>query len=455
MTERLSQPNVLIPFGLLGSAVLVGLLAGYDPRVALAAVLGGAFVILVVNDLTVGMGLMAFLSSLDGVPALGGGAISAPKLVGVLLGVSWIATLTARRDPQLLDRRPGLSYVLVLFWAWSAISLVWVEDMPEALDSLTRYAPNLILVAIAYAAVRSDRQLLAVVAAMIGGILVSALLSVLAPGAVTSDGERAAGLAGGANELGAAMVVGVVLCAALAATRWRAPLVRPTLVGGAALCMFALLLSLSRGGLVALGAALVTAILVAGRWRAKAIVAGAVLVVVAVVYFGAFASLPARERVLEVGGGTGRSDIWTVGARMVEDRPLLGVGAGNFNIASIHYLLEPGTITQDEFIISQPKVAHNTLLEVIAEIGIPGLVLFLGIVGASLLGMLRAARIYERVDDLNMEVMMRALFVATVGYLVAGLFISANYSKMLWLLIALGPAAQAVAGRRRRSSSST
>lgn len=455
MTERLSQPTFLLPLGLLGFATMIGLLAGYDPKIAIAAVLGGAFVILVVNDLTVGMGLMAFLSSLDGVPALGGGAISGPKLVGVLLGVSWIATLTTRRDPQLLDRRPGLSYVLVLFWAWSAISLVWVEDMPEAVDSLTRYAPNLVLVAIAYAAVRSDRQLVAVVGATIAGILVSAMLSVAAPGAVSSDGERAAGLAGGANELGAAMVVGVVLCAALAAMRWRHPLVRPVLMGGAGLALFALLLSLSRGGLVALGAALVTGIAVSGRWRGRATLAGIGVVLAAVVYFGAFASLPARERVLEAGSGTGRSDIWTVGSRMVEDRPLLGVGAGNFNVASIHYLLEPGTIKEDEFIISQPKVAHNTPLEVLAEIGVPGLVFFSIILGAALLGMLRAARIYERLGDTNMEVMMRALFVALVGYLVAGLFISANYSKLLWLLIALGPAAQAVAERRLRSSTST
>ena len=71
---------------------------------------------------------------------------------------------------------------------------------------------------------------------------------------------------------------------------------------------------------------------------------------VCLIYFSLFAALPARERVTDLSGGTGRTDLWTVGWRMVQDRPLLGVGVGNFQNASIHYLLRPGAIQRDDLI---------------------------------------------------------------------------------------------------------
>ena len=61
--------------------------------------------------------------------------------------------------------------------------------------------------------------------------------------------------------------------------------------------------------------------------------------------------------------------------------------------------------------------------------------------------MLAAAREFERKQHVESEVLARALFVAMIGFLVAGLFISSNYSKLLWLLLALGPATLAVARR--------
>ena len=83
-------------------------------------------------------------------------------------------------------------------------------------------------------------------------------------------------------------------------------------------------------------------------------------------------------------GGTGRVDIWTVGWRMVEHNTLNGVGSGNFSTSSIHYLLEPGVIKRDDFIVSTPKVAHNTYLQILAELGVVGFVLWITILGFSL-----------------------------------------------------------------------
>ena len=62
---------------------------------------------------------------------------------------------------------------------------------------------------------------------------------------------------------------------------------------------------------------------------------------------------------------------------MFEDNPIRGVGLGSFEKSSIHYVLEPGTLARSDQIIDSPKVAHNTYLRSLAELGVVGLLLML------------------------------------------------------------------------------
>ena len=154
-------------------------------------------------------------------------------------------------------------------------------------------------------------------------------------------------------------------------------------------------------------------------------------------------------------GGTGRVDIWKVGWRMVEAEPLHGVGAGNFQIVSIHYLLEPGALKRDDFIVETPKVAHNVYLGLLAELGIVGLTLFMCLVISLIACSLRAAQLFRDNENLQMEVMARAQLVGVFGLLAALFFSSDEFKKQLWLLLSLGPAllaiAQAEAAERQRT----
>jgi O-antigen ligase len=178
--------------------------------------------------------------------------------------------------------------------------------------------------------------------------------------------------------------------------------------------------------------------------------AGAVVVAVCtVVFYLAFVPAASRDRLTAGDGGTGRTDIWTVGWRMVEAHPLLGVGAGNFQTASIHYVLRPGSLPRDDLIVERRLVAHNTYLHVLAELGVVGLALFLAIVVFSLRSALLAARHFARRGNLGMELLSRALLVSLVGILAADFFVSGQFSKQLWLLIALGPALLGVAQREQ------
>jgi len=439
VTETTDLPTRLLGAGLLGSALLMGVLAGVNPALAIGVTFGLVLLVIAMANLTAGICLLAFLTFLDTIlPADAQGALSVSKLVGLVLVLSWFALITAgerdRREQVFIP--PAFLFVLICFVGWAALSAAWAEDTGAAIDATTRYLPNAMLFLIVFAGVRTRKQLLWVVGSLVVGAVVAAVYGMVA-GAPQDDPGRVA--IGNANETAASLVMGGTLAAALAFTLRGKPVLRLLTAIAVPLCVFAVFLTLSRGGLVALGASLVAAIVVAGRRRGVVLGVAAAAVLATIIYFGAFASVEARGRILELEGGTGRTDIWTVGWRMAQDQPLLGVGAGNFPVASIHYLLEPGALMRTDFIVDNPKVAHNTYLNVLAELGLVGLALFLAIVALPMWWAARAVGFAALAGDRQLEVLARAMVVVIVGLLAADFFGSRQYSKQLWLLLSLCP----------------
>jgi O-antigen ligase len=148
--------------------------------------------------------------------------------------------------------------------------------------------------------------------------------------------------------------------------------------------------------------------------------------------------------------GSGRTDIWRMGWRMVEAHPVTGVGSGNFSVSTIDYLLRPGATQRAIYIVDQPKVAHNIYLEVLAELGVLGLTLFGLIVAASVRSVLAAARASGRRADRESELLSRGLLLALLAMLVAAFFSSELFSKQLWILLALAIAMRSFAEDGRR-----
>ncbi|MDX6733485.1 MAG: hypothetical protein QOC54_3433 [Baekduia sp.] len=450
MVARLRTSPVPLPLIALAAAaaVLVGGVSGVKPVYGVAVAFGLVFVLVVVGDLMLGVYAMVLFAFLETLSQFGG--LSVAKVVGVVLAVSWLAVIgSGRRDiPNLLVDRPGLSYLLLLFVGWTAASVIWAPVQGDAVTSVTRYALNAVLIPIIYTAVRDRRDATRLLAVVVGGAAVAAISGIVSAPGTAADATRATGTVGDANELAAALVIGMAVSAAFAVNRHVASPWRLLSVLAAGLCLLGILLSLSRGGLLGLAAAVVVAIFVAGRWRPQVMAGATAVVVMAVGYFALFASLPAKERVTNVGGGTGRVDLWTVGWRMVQDHPVRGVGTGQFQTSSVHYLLQPGAIQRGDFILSQPKVAHNTYLNILSELGVVGTALFGAVLLFSLGCLLLAARELRADGDERLEILVRGLLAGVGGYLVTLLFISENYAKLLWVVLALGPAMLAVVRTR-------
>lgn len=448
--QRIRSPQLPLIAASASLAIVVGGLSGLEPRLGLLAALGVIFVALVLTNLQIGFMAMILFAYLEVLTVLGG--VSLAKVAGALIVVAWLAVASTRgREARnFFTEHAGLTYLVVAFLGWNLISVAWADSSGLVLESVTRYALNAALIPIAFTAVRDRRDGVHVLVALIVGACIGAVSAIAGPSSAEAAG-RATGTVGDPNELAAGLLVGLAVAVAFVVNRHITLWLRVLSLAAAGLCLAGILFSLSRGGLIGAAAALLFAVLLGGRWRGRVVLICGMVAVLAAGYFAVFASLPARERVLNIGGGggTGRLDLWTVGWRMVEAHPLNGVGSGQFANSSVHFLLRPGLIENGGFILSTPKVAHNTYLNIISELGIVGGGLFIAILvvcaGCLPLAMARA----RDAGDERMEILLRGLTVGVGGYLVTLFFISQNYAKLFWILLALGPAMLAVVSARR------
>jgi O-antigen ligase len=99
-------------------------------------------------------------------------------------------------------------------------------------------------------------------------------------------------------------------------------------------------------------------------------------------------------------------------------------------------------------LVDEPNFVHNTYLQLFAEGGIVALALFLAVVLSCLGAARRAAELFARSRARALEILARAVLVAMIGMLAAGMFLSAALDPRLWVLLALGPALLGVASSR-------
>jgi O-antigen ligase len=200
---------------------------------------------------------------------------------------------------------------------------------------------------------------------------------------------------------------------------------------------FAVFLSQSRGGLLALTVMAVLAWFNSSH-KSK-LLAGFVAAL-----FLMFAIAPGQmiERIqqIQVAGQAdtgaevstrGRVELAKAGIGMMEAHPLFGVGLGQFKSLEFHYNPMLADVAQE------PKIAHDTYVQLGAEGGIPTLALYLAI----LMLTLSTCRSAQKVPGVPEEFSILALSfqIGLIGIVVAEFFLTAQYIKEVWVLISLAP----------------
>jgi O-antigen ligase len=216
--------------------------------------------------------------------------------------------------------------------------------------------------------------------------------------------------------------------------------------GIAGLVLLAILLTQSRGGFIGLivDVVVMTFLLPVarrGKLQFRASTSGVVARVALLSLIGlvVWQSLPQTTRarlgtITELGSDYnskvsegGRLAIWTRNLPLVLNRPW-GYGAGAFEAVD------------GRFAGGQYRAPHNTLLQALIELGIPGFLLFVSTIVSSL-RYLRLPQDRERDTTIAAQdeprAFARGLVIGWVGLCLCGFFLSELYSNVLWTFVTL------------------
>jgi len=189
----------------------------------------------------------------------------------------------------------------------------------------------------------------------------------------------------------------------------------------------ALLLGASRGGFLGLVAACLVLI-----WRSRRRGRYAAVTIVLAGAIG-LAPISPLQRLLHPRQGDtqaveNRENAWRAGFRMVEAHPLTGIGLGAFKAMMLAYA---DTEARRAF------VAHNTYLEVAAEMGLPSLLVFLALLFFSYRSLRRTWEYASRHGPPLVRHAALGLEAGLAGSCVAVFFISGESVKLFWFAIFL------------------
>ena len=361
---------------------------------------------------------------------------------------SGLAIVCVALDPGALSR---LNTALGVGTSWCVLGiLVWaVLGVPTSLwpgGSVGIIRTILVKVVLMYfvviAAVRHPRDVQRLAGAYVGSVMLYAVMVLVRfrgdPGAIRIHGLYDYD----SNDFATLVASTVPIALHLVVKKgWRIP--RVVGIGGLLALLLAFIWANSRGGFLALLAAGLV-ILIGYRVVAAPVRIGVAVVGVTGFFLAAGPSFWARMNTItnadqdyNMTSSEGRWQLWERGIGYMEARPVLGVGVGGFPSAE-------GQLSQEARDArahgrgekwSEP---HNSFVQIGAELGVPGLLLFLALLWTATRGL-------HGLQDPGMAV---ALVAAVVAFAVGGFFLSLAYKEMLYVLTALAVAAR-LADRNR------
>lgn len=446
---------------LLACAVSVGVLASLGNWLALLIPIVPILAYHTVKDPVKGLVILAALISLENavvIPGIGTGA----KLAGLTVAGAWILGKLARRGSW---RGLAESWPLRLSLLFSALvlaSMLWAAEPMLARSGFIQLAQLIVLSALVLDICRDFRSLSALAKGLVLGALVAATITILEflLSGVRRAGDSAAGINGTAELLVTLLPLAFYLVLGYQGRFWR-------FVGLVSLmaAVGAVSVTLSRMSVLLLPIVLLVLAVRSlrspqgRRWLVP--VLGAVMVAgVTVVPWGKLADrsstiVPYLEST--VGAGSESDDVISgrgyhllVAWRIFEDHPLLGAGYNNYGW--YFYYRYQHSVAGRGPLYESFRSPHSSHFGILSELGIGGLVIWLGLLGAGSVALVRALRLARSVSpDFQLiplgEAFLVALLIQVGPYALYG---PNHTSKLLWVL--LGAAGGCTYGLRQQAA---
>jgi hypothetical protein len=348
--------------------------------------------------------------------------------IAVLFLEKWVA----RRAIRLARPETYLLFGLVVAAGFSAFGALWPLYAVEQTFLLLKMVAVYLLVVNTVDTWRKLRITMGV--AVLAGMIptVGTLLTYPADG--YSQGMRAGwlGIFANSNDLAYSLVLLMPLALALLSNAKR--FVKPLYLGVALAYTAVILLTFSRGGLLAL---CVVALLCLVRWgNASARILGLGLLGLCLVFATSFWTRNDTTGLIDQDTVSLRLTTITTGAAMLADHPIFGVGLG------CSFLGWPLYGPQEMTSWNAWLVVHNTVIQVFTETGVVGGGVFLALIATTLIGTHRAARAWKKRGRDDLHRLVSALEISLYGYLVCGLFGGYLLSWFPYILLGLASAAR-------------
>lgn len=342
------------------------------------------------------------------------------KLIGLFVGVCWLVTVVVTRRL----RKPGLMQILlILFVAWNGMSVLWSANPQRTANHFMTWLQLLGLSLMLWDIYTSRPYILGGLQAYVLGAYVavgSALTNYLSGRAFYTNYERFASGNSNPDGFGFILALGLPIAWFLAATQ--------NVERGRALWKFinyayipvafvGLALSGTRTALLASIVGMLFGLVMLTRVRLWLRIAIFAVLVVSVLYLvpqlqslKSFQRLGTTGTELTQGDLNNRTNNWQEGFASFERRPLLGVGGNMYRSVN----------TWD-------KVAHNSYLSILVELGMVGLLIFAGILAVALMAALSQKRARERIFWLTLLAVW-GMGASTLTW---------EYRKTTWLFLTL------------------
>jgi O-antigen ligase len=362
------------------------------------------------------------------------------KVLG-LVGIAWTAglVLAGTRRVGVLDSPQGKAFLLFL-----AVALVsgLAGEAPLLPVLVTKWLSIAFFLPLVLAAVRTSRNLQTVVKV---GAAVPVLLYPYALRVAHAYGDGRLGDGFNEPNFYAAELILLVPLALALTTGERSAWPRRFWLAAALVLVCEVVQTGSRGGLIGI-VVVGTLILVRLVKHRKRALLGMLLAIVALVVAVGDVLQDRVLASLQMGGiDSGVRDYATemstelrialvrAGAHMILSHPLGGVGLGNF---------KPMSGTYD--FVTMSKTAHHMYVEIAAELGLPALLAFLAVLVLTLRSLRRSRKLAAARGLARIERVAAAVEIGLTGFLVTAVFLSAEYDKLMWLLVFLSIALERI-----------
>lgn len=254
------------------------------------------------------------------------------------------------------------------------------------------------------------------------------------------------------NDL-AALIVATLPIAVIQIQTTKSRLWKLFCFGGAITSLIGIIATQSRGGFVGLIIVVIFAFITKVQGFSKKRLTA--LAVIMGIFFVMQAGTEYKERISTIfedvsslQAGSGRMMVWKRGLVMSVDHPILGVGPYCFSSAYGRYL-ESGKFKGDIWrgaSTGKWNVAHNSFLQVLVEMGIPGFLIFMAMIIYTFKNFKRLKIFYSegKISE-RLESQVIALEMALAGYLACAFFLSNAYGSTMYLIFILSGAMISIA----------